>query len=109
MQNYDGYEKGYANMRLVVKEKEDIRLHLSAKLKPMTRWLFIIHVVALISRFKRTKIIVYYLCLQAYAISETEKASAYMRHAIRENEEDYTFSPNNLVFNDFETKNKVCF
>ena len=23
MQNYDGYEKGYANMRLVVKEKED--------------------------------------------------------------------------------------
>ncbi|KAL4655095.1 hypothetical protein ACB092_01G426200 [Castanea dentata] len=45
---------------------------------------------------------------KSYAIAEIEKASAYMKHAIRENEEDYTFSPNNLVFNDFETKNKGC-
>ncbi|KAL0014226.1 hypothetical protein SO802_001295 [Lithocarpus litseifolius] len=77
--NYDGYERGYANMRLVVNEKEDYTFAPFSKVETYDK---------------------------AYAIAETEKASAYTRHAIRENE-DYTFSPNNLVFNDFETKNKV--
>ena len=38
-----------------------------------------------------------------------EKGYANMRLVVGENDEDYAFAPNNRVFNEFETKNKVCF